>query len=178
MSLQFRLDVFDFFNHPNFNAPVGRRQDVQHFLELRLNHQRARSARHAVFVAAGVLADGSGVAVANRKNGMRKALSELSATADFIIWVWRNSDRRQSLLRMRGNSDGARAIFADGADRKEVIVGRNTLQHKFSRCFSEAVDLPSRAGGFAPENFKSRTIRIVARGQFDFCVGRDPAGEN
>jgi hypothetical protein len=23
MSLQFRLDIFDFFNHPNFNAPVG-----------------------------------------------------------------------------------------------------------------------------------------------------------
>jgi len=23
MNLQFRLDVFDFFNHPNFNAPVG-----------------------------------------------------------------------------------------------------------------------------------------------------------
>ena len=21
--LQFRLDIFDFFNHPNFNAPVG-----------------------------------------------------------------------------------------------------------------------------------------------------------
>ena len=23
MKLQFRLDIFDFFNHPNFNAPVG-----------------------------------------------------------------------------------------------------------------------------------------------------------
>jgi hypothetical protein len=23
MRLQFRLDVFDFFNHPNLNAPVG-----------------------------------------------------------------------------------------------------------------------------------------------------------
>jgi len=23
MNLEFRLDVFDFFNHPNFNAPVG-----------------------------------------------------------------------------------------------------------------------------------------------------------
>jgi hypothetical protein len=21
--LQFRLDIFDFFNHPNFNAPIG-----------------------------------------------------------------------------------------------------------------------------------------------------------
>jgi len=23
IKLQFRLDIFDFFNHPNFNAPVG-----------------------------------------------------------------------------------------------------------------------------------------------------------
>jgi hypothetical protein len=23
MNLQFRLDIFDFFNHPNLNAPVG-----------------------------------------------------------------------------------------------------------------------------------------------------------
>ena len=23
MNLQFRWDIFDFFNHPNFNAPIG-----------------------------------------------------------------------------------------------------------------------------------------------------------
>ena len=23
LNLQFRLDIFDFFNHPNFNAPIG-----------------------------------------------------------------------------------------------------------------------------------------------------------
>ncbi len=55
MRLQFRLDIFDFFNHPNFNAACRGRQDVQHFLELRLDYQRERSPRYAVFAAARVL---------------------------------------------------------------------------------------------------------------------------
>src|SRR5690242_16533048 len=84
---------------------------------------------------------------------------------------------RRTALHFGWHGDGARAVLADGAHRKKMIVGGNTLQDRLARFRNKVIDAPARVGRFAPQNFEARAVGILFAGPRDFRVGRDRAFE-
>src|SRR5712692_6207890 len=78
-----------------------------------------------------------------------------------------------SLAGLSRHGKGARAILAHSAHSEEVVVGRDALEHRFSRRRHEVVHLPARVRGLAPKNLESRAVRIFAGGPCYLRVGRD-----
>src|SRR5258708_36126918 len=79
---------------------------------------------------------------------------------------------RRPPFHFRRHGNRASAIFAHGADSKEMIVSGHSFQDRFAWCGREIIHCPAWLAGFAPQNLEPGALGIILAGPRYFRIWR------